>query len=63
MEATLTIDGAAFHGHSAFLFGAVMAHWLARHVEANHFVETVLAVSGKGELMRWGAMCGTRPIL
>lgn len=63
LEVTLEVDGAAFHGHSAFLFGAVMARWLARHVEVNRFVDTVLVVAGKGELMRWEALCGTRPVL
>jgi type VI secretion system protein ImpG len=63
LEITLEVDASAFHGHSAFLFGAVMARYLARHVEVNHFVETVLVVAGKGELMRWRPLCGTRPIL
>ena len=63
LEVRLEVDPNAFHGHSAFLFGAVMARFLARHVEVNHFVETVLAVAGKGELMRWRPLCGTRPIL
>ncbi len=63
LEVTLDIERAAFHGHSAFLFGAVMAQFLARHVEVNHFVETVLTAAGKGEIMRWRPMCGTRPVL
>lgn len=63
LEVTLTIDPGAFHGHSAFLFGAVLAQYLARHVEVNHFVETVLQTSGGAELMRWRPRCGTRPIL
>lgn len=63
LEVTLEVDPNAFHGHSAFLFGAVMARFLARHVEVNHFVETVLAASGRGEIMRWRPLCGTRPIL
>jgi len=63
LEVTLEVDRNAFHGHSAFLFGAVMARYLARHVEVNHFVETVLKVAGKGESMRWRPLCGTRPIL
>jgi type VI secretion system protein ImpG len=63
LEVTLEVDRNAFHGHSAFLFGAVMAQYLARHVEVNHFVETVLAIAGKGETMRWRPLCGTRPIL
>ena len=63
LEVTLEVDRNAFHGHSAFLFGAVMARYLARHVEVNHFVETVLSIAGKGESMRWRPLCGTRPIL
>lgn len=63
LEVTLEVDPPAFHGHSAFLFGAVMSRWLTRHVEVNHFVETVLRGAGKGEWMRWRPQCGTRPIL
>ncbi|WP_077002955.1 type VI secretion system baseplate subunit TssF [Variovorax sp. KK3] len=63
LEVTLEVDRNAFHGHSAFLFGAVMARYLARHVEVNHFVETVLAAAGRGEIMRWRPLCGARPIL
>lgn len=63
LEVTLEVERGAFHGHSAFLFGAVLAQFLARHVEVNHFVETVLAVSGKGEVMRWRPLCGTRPVM
>jgi type VI secretion system protein ImpG len=63
LEVKLEVDRNAFHGHSAFLFGAVMARFLARHVEINHFVETVLTAAGKGEIMRWRPLCGTRQIL
>jgi type VI secretion system protein ImpG len=63
LEVRLEVDSTAFHGHSAFLFGAVMSHFLTRHVEVNHFVETVLAIAGKGESMRWRPLCGTRQIL
>lgn len=63
LEITLTVDPGAFQGHSAILFGAVLEQYLARHVEVNHFVETVLQASGGAELMRWRPRCGTRPIL
>ncbi len=63
LEVTLEVDRNAFHGQSAFLFGAVLAQYLARHVEVNHFVETVLTVAGKGETMRWRPLCGTRPVM
>ena len=63
LEVTLEVEKMAFHGHSSFAFGAVMAQFLNRHVNVNHFVETVLTFSGKGENMRWEPQCGTRPIL
>ncbi|RYF82135.1 MAG: type VI secretion system baseplate subunit TssF [Comamonadaceae bacterium] len=63
LEVTLELDPAAFHGHSAFLFGAVMSRYLGRHVEVNHFVETVLRMAGQGERMRWRPACGTRQIV
>jgi len=63
LEVTLDVERTAFHGHSAFLFGAVLARYLSRHVEVNHFVETVLTMAGRGEVMRWRPLCGTRPIL
>jgi type VI secretion system protein ImpG len=63
LEVTLELEKMAFHGHSAFVFGAVMTHFLSRHVNVNHFIETVLSFAGKGENMRWTPQCGTRPIL
>ncbi len=63
LEVTIELEKMAFHGHSTFAFGAVMSHFLSRHVNVNHFIETVLTFSGKGENMRWEPQCGTRPIL
>jgi type VI secretion system protein ImpG len=63
LEIRLEVDRNAFHGHSVFLFGSVLAHLLARHVEVNHFVETVLVAAGAGEIMRWRPLCGSRQIL
>jgi type VI secretion system protein ImpG len=63
LEVTLEVEEMAFHGHSVFLFGAVLAQYLARYVGVNHFVETVLRAAGKDERMRWKPRCGTRPIL
>lgn len=63
LEIRLQIDEMAFHGHSAFLFGAVLTHFLSRHVSLNSFVETVLSGSRRGDIMRWRPTCGSRPIL
>jgi type VI secretion system protein ImpG len=63
LEVTLELERAAFHGHSAFTLGAVMSHYLSRHANVNHFIETVVSYSGKGELMRWAPSVGSRPVL
>jgi type VI secretion system protein ImpG len=63
LEVTLQLEKAAFHGHSAFTFGAVLSQYLARHANVNHFIETVISMPGKGEVMRWRPLAGSRQIL
>lgn len=63
IEVTLTVDELGHAGGSAFLFGSVMHHYLSRHASMNSFVETVLVSLTRGELMRWKASRGTRPVL
>lgn len=63
LEIDLEVDELTFLGGSAFLFGAVMEHFLARHVSINAFTETVLRSTSRGELMRWRPRIGARPIL
>lgn len=59
----IEVDEFAFQGLSAFLFGAVLERFFARHVSINAFTETSLRSQGRGEIMRWVPRCGTRPIL
>ncbi len=63
LEVTLEVDELAFQGGSAFLFAGVMEQFFARHVSINAFAETVLVSSERGEIMRWRARCGNRPIV
>jgi type VI secretion system protein ImpG len=63
LEIALEIDELAFEGASAFLFGAVMEQFFARHVSMNCFTETLLRSNARGEIMRWVPRCGERPIL
>lgn len=63
LEVTLDVDELAFQGASAFLFGAVLERFLARHVSINSFTETVLRSGSRGEIMRWVPRCGRRAIL
>jgi type VI secretion system protein ImpG len=63
VEITLGVDELAFQGGSAFLFGAVMERFFARHVSLNSFVETRLRSASRGEIMCWRPQCGARAIL
>jgi type VI secretion system protein ImpG len=63
LEITLGVDELAFEGGSAFLFGAVMQRFFARHVSLNSFVETRLRSASRGEIMCWRPQCGARAIL
>jgi type VI secretion system protein ImpG len=63
IEIELEVDELAFQGGSAFLFGAVIEQFFARHVAINSFTETVLRSLARGPIMRWVPRCGERPIL
>ena len=60
IEITLTCDDQAFEGSGAFLLGAVLEQFLARHVSINSFTETVLRSTTRGEVMRWPTRLGRR---
>lgn len=63
LQIELEVDELAFQGGSAFLFGAVMEQFFARHVSINAFTETVLRSASRGEVMRWVPRVGDRAIL
>lgn len=62
LEITLTCDETAFEGSSAFLLGAVLERFFSKYVSINSFTETVLCSVQRGEIMRWPARIGGRPI-
>ena len=63
IEVSLEIDESSIGGSGAFVMASVLRHFLSRHVSINGFVETVLNVVGRGEVMRWPAKIGARPII
>lgn len=63
LEIALVVDEMAFEGASAFLMGAVLNRYFARHVSINTFTETVLKTEKRGEISRWGQQWGARPTL
>jgi type VI secretion system protein ImpG len=63
LEITLTCDEASIEGHGVFLLGTVLERFFAKYVSINAFTETVLKTVQRGEIMRWPARLGNRPIL
>jgi type VI secretion system protein ImpG len=63
LEVTIGVDESAFEGTGAFILGAVLEEFLARHVSLNSFTETVLRSEERGEVMRWPARVGQRPLV
>jgi len=62
LEIVVQVDEMAFEGASAFLLGAVLSRYFARHVSINSFTETVLR-SDNREINRWEQQWGARPTL
>lgn len=63
IEVELTVDELGHEGGSAYLFGAALHHYLARHASLNSFVETSLVSLSRGTIARWKPMLGQRPVL
>ncbi len=63
LEVELTCDDRAFEGSSSFVLATVLEEFFARHASINAFTETVLHVSGRGEIMRWKPRFAQRPVL
>ncbi|HEY0706968.1 MAG TPA: type VI secretion system baseplate subunit TssF, partial [Polyangia bacterium] len=63
LEITLTCDEAMAEGHGVFLLGMVLERFFAKYVSINAFTETVLRTLQRGEIMRWPARLGKRPVV
>jgi type VI secretion system protein ImpG len=60
IEITVTIDEKAFEGTGAFLLGAVLDRFFAEYSGLNHFTQTAIRSTERGEIMRWPPRMGTR---
>ncbi|MDX2147459.1 MAG: type VI secretion system baseplate subunit TssF [Planctomycetota bacterium] len=61
LEVTVTLDEEGFEGTGVFLLGSVLDHFFARYASLNTFTETVVRTND-GEVIRWPARLGQRPI-
>jgi len=62
LEISLLCDDIAFAGTGVYLLGAVLQRFFARYCSINSFTETLLKTE-HGEVMRWPATIGQRPLL
>ncbi|MBK9616677.1 MAG: type VI secretion system baseplate subunit TssF [Uliginosibacterium sp.] len=63
VEISVKLDEAAFAGASPFMLGMVLEHFFARHVALNTYSETVLHSVSHGEIYRWPARIGDKPLI
>jgi type VI secretion system protein ImpG len=62
-EISILLDEKAFEGSGVFLLGAVLERFFADYSGFNHFTQTVVATTERGEIMRWPPRMGTRSSL
>jgi type VI secretion system protein ImpG len=60
LELTVLVDDKAFEGSGAFLIGAALDRFFAEYVAINHFTQTVIRTTERGEIMRWPPRLGLR---
>ncbi len=59
----LQVDETAFSGASPYVFGAVLNRYFSRHVSINTLTELALSTLQRGEVARWTAQPGSRPVI
>jgi type VI secretion system protein ImpG len=57
---TVMLDEKAFEGSGTFLLGALLDRFFAEYSALNHFTQTVIRTTERGEIMRWPARIGLR---
>ncbi|GJD47765.1 hypothetical protein OPKNFCMD_0475 [Methylobacterium crusticola] len=59
-EITVLLEEKAFEGTGVFLLGAILDRFFAEYAGLNHFTQTVLRTTERGEIMRWPPRSGAR---
>jgi type VI secretion system protein ImpG len=60
IEISVTLDDKAFEGSGVFLLGAILDRFFAEYSALNHFTETVICTTERGEIMRWPTRMGAK---
>jgi type VI secretion system protein ImpG len=59
-EITILIDDKSYEGSGPFLIGAILDRFFSEYVSLNHFTQTVIRTTERGEIMRWPPRLGLR---
>jgi type VI secretion system protein ImpG len=60
VEITILIDDKSYEGSGPFLIGAILDRFFCEYVSINHFTQTVIRTTERGEIMRWPPRLGLR---
>ena len=60
IEIIVTLDERAFEGTGVFLLGAILDRFLCEYAAVNHFTQTVVRSTERGEVIRWPIRYGAR---
>lgn len=63
LQLALELDEGAQAGHRVFTLASVLSELFARHATPHSFTQTVLSTTQRGEVYRWPAKLGVRPLL
>ncbi|MEQ1851523.1 MAG: type VI secretion system baseplate subunit TssF, partial [Chthoniobacteraceae bacterium] len=63
LEVIVEFDEHAFEGTGIFILGSVLEQFFARYVSLNSFTETVIRSQQRGDIIRWPAHPGKKPII
>jgi type VI secretion system protein ImpG len=63
IEVTVLMDEKAFEGSGVFLLGSILDHFFAQYAHINHFTQTVIRSTERGEVKRFPPRIGTRGVL
>jgi len=63
LEIIVEFDEHGFEGTGIFILGSVLEQFFARYVSLNSFTETVIRSQQRGDIIRWPAHPGKRPII
>jgi type VI secretion system protein ImpG len=63
IEVSVLLDEKAFEGSGVYLLGSILDHFFAQYTHINHFTQTVIRSTERGEVKRFPPRIGDRSVL